>query len=74
MPIDDHDAHAGSRPERHLEDRRSGMSVQELTERVRRGTYEVDATEVAVAMLRRPGLRRLLLGEESSDDVLEPGD
>ena len=50
------------------------MSVQELTDRVRRGTYEVDETKVADAMLRRPGLRRLLLMERRSDDVLEPGE
>ena len=50
------------------------MSVQELTERIRQGTYEVDAAKVADAMLRRPGARRLLLGVHPSDDVLEAGD
>ena len=50
------------------------MSVSELTERIRQGTYEVDATRVADAMLRRPGARRLLLGARRSDDVLEAGD
>ena len=50
------------------------MSVQELTDRVRRGTYEVDETKVAAAMIRRPGVRRLLLGAGPSEGVLEPRD
>jgi hypothetical protein len=75
VPINDHD---GRSPPRHArfaqEGPRSRMSVQELTDRVRRGTYEVDETEVADAMLRRPGVRRLLLGAGPSDGVLEPGE
>ena len=49
-------------------------AVPELGERIRRGTYEVDPTQVAEAMLRRPGVRRLLLGADPSDEVLEAGD
>jgi hypothetical protein len=52
----------------------SGMSMHELSERIRRGTYEIDPTQVADAMLQRPGVRRLLLGGDASDEVLEPRD
>jgi Anti-sigma-28 factor, FlgM len=74
MPIEDHDPHAGSDPAARTENRRSRMSAQELSERIRRGAYEVDPSLVADAMLRRPGVRRLLLGETRSDEVLEAGD
>jgi Anti-sigma-28 factor, FlgM len=50
------------------------MSAHEISERISGGTYEIDPAKVADAMLRRPGVRRLLLGRAASDDVLEPGD
>jgi hypothetical protein len=50
------------------------MSVQELSERIRHGAYEVDPARVADAMLRRPGLRRLLLGAGPSEEMLESRD
>ena len=50
------------------------MTLEELAAQVREGAYEVDEREVADAMLRRPGMRRLLLGGGSSDEVLEAGD
>jgi anti-sigma-28 factor FlgM len=50
------------------------MSIHELSERIQQGTYEVDPGKVADAILRRPGVRRLLLGSERSHQVLEPGD
>jgi hypothetical protein len=74
MPIRDHNGQAGKRPAGRMENRGSRMTAQELRERIRCGTYQVDAGRVADAMLRRRGVRRLLLGGRSSDDVLEPGD
>jgi hypothetical protein len=44
-----------------MEDRRDVSPVEELTRRVRRGDYPVDAGAVADAMLRRRGMRKLLL-------------
>ena len=72
MPI--HDYNAGQDAHHRPHEGTPRMNVQELTHRVRGGTYEVDPTEVAAAMLLRPGVRRLLLGDPASDEVLEAGD
>ena len=74
MPIHDYDGRSDEdRPSR-MTERTPRMSVQELTQTVRRGAYEVDPAAVASAMLLRPGVRRLLLGDAASDEVLEAGD
>jgi anti-sigma-28 factor FlgM len=44
-----------------MEDRERVRLVEELARRVRRGDYSVDAGAVAQAMLRRRGVRKLLL-------------
>jgi hypothetical protein len=44
-----------------MEDEPNVSPVEELARRVRRGDYPVDAGAVAEAMLRRRGVRKLLL-------------
>ena len=44
------------------------MRIADIRERVQTDRYEIDAHDIASAMLRRPGVLRLLLGEGHRDD------